>query len=207
MLTDFLKSLFETGKIKVEKELVDFQENDRAIAEEILLSYFNAYRQKFPNSTSLVFEKKSALWALSYLYKLCQTLLIREITEETIREYLPKYTFGRSRHEVLSVDLIFQSVPQIYGIAKELSPSDILIKEIKTLANTWSFTLFEIAETLQVDYIEQDELLLSIFSNRIIEKKHIKAVCSPIIKNEVLLQLGGYKDYFWKELNVIEDAK
>ena len=206
MLTDFLKGLFEDGKLKVEKKITDFDSVDEDIALDILDHYFENYKFAFPHSSELKFNSNTCIWALKYLYRLSQALLIRELSEEEVQSLLPKYAYGKSRDEVLSVDLIFQFIPQLYRIIEELSPSDILSDEIKQLSNDWGFSLFEIAEDFTADYIENDDILLEIFCNRIIENKCNKAIVSLRIKNQILVQLGDHKDYFWKDLKFENDA-
>lgn len=204
MLIDFVKDLFETGKIKVAKEMTDFSENDKEIALEILSRYFETYSKQFPNSHTLNFNVDTAFWAIDYLYKLCQVLLLRELSDEQVLNYLPKYTHKQSRNEVFSVDLIFQFIPELFRISKELSPADVVTHEMKELANTWSFSLFEIAENMQVGYIENDPVLLDVFCNRIIEKNYTKAIISETIKNNVLTHIGNHSNSFWKEIESIE---
>lgn len=204
MLVNFTTNLFKTGKLQVDKEVKDFDQNELDITSEILTQYFNEYRFTFPFNNKLQYHKEAGLWAVTYVYRLCQALLIREMNIEEVIACLPNYTFNQSKTEVLSVDLVLQYIPQIFNISKELAPSDVLITEIKTLANKWSFSLFEIAENPITDYIENDSELLKIFAGNLIRKKHIKGITSEKIKKEVSIQLGDYKEHFWKDLIELE---
>ncbi|MGY6648574.1 hypothetical protein [Wenyingzhuangia sp. IMCC45574] len=200
MLTTFLDGLFTTGQLKVEKEILVFTDEDINKTQELLLAYFESYRFTFPNSNTIHFDTNAGIWATQYLYRLCQSLLLRELSEEEAVSILPKYNGTKTKNEILSVDLIFRFIPQIFNISKSLTPSDILVKELQNLATNWSLSLFEIAENIKTESIEANNTLLEIYCNRLIEHNFTKGITSEIIKQQILIQLGDYQNHFWKKL-------
>ncbi len=208
MIVDFIKNIFATGELTVEREITPFTDTDQEITVEILKHYFDLYKVRFPNPHTIQFQEQAGFWAASYLYRLCQALVLRELSEEEVQEMLPLYnTATISTDEVLTVDLLFQSIPRLFDISKMLSPQDILITEIKKLAKQWPLSLLEISDEQNIEYIKNNDTLLAIYSNRIIEKKQHKAIISSEIKAKVLEQLGDYQSHFWNDLKeTIDDT-
>lgn len=208
MIVDFIKNIFETGELTVAREITPFTDTDQEITVEILQHYFDLYKVRFPNPHTIQFHEQAGFWAASYLYRLCQAFVLRELSKEEVQEALTVYnTAIISIDEVLSVDLLFQSIPRIFEISKMLSPQDILITEIKKTAKQWPLSLLEISDEQNIEYIKDNDILLAIYSNRIIEKKQHKAITSPEIKAKVLEQLGDYQSHFWYDLKeTIDDT-
>ena len=116
MIVDFIKNIFETGELTVAREITPFTDTDQEITGEILKHYFDLYKVEFPNPHTIQFHEQAGFWAASYLYRLSQALVLRELSEKEVIEMLPVYnTTTISTDEVLTVDLLFQSIPFSLG--------------------------------------------------------------------------------------------
>ena len=94
MIVDFIKNIFETGELTVEREITPFTDTDQEITVEILKHYFDLYKVRFPNPHTFQFHEQAGFWAASYLYRLCQALVLRELSEEEVQEMLPVYNLS-----------------------------------------------------------------------------------------------------------------
>lgn len=170
-LADFINNIRESGEIIVDNGSVDLSNSGNELAKELKLTYdllSDHFSGKVPP-----FSELGAIWGARTLYRIVQYLLIREANEEEIRNDLFIFEDELTSEVIFSVDLTLRHLPNIYHLAKDLSPDDILVKKIEEISTQFPLSSvgIEIKETLDVELILRIPSLRIEYVDRIIERK------------------------------------
>jgi hypothetical protein len=210
-LTNFIAGLINDGKVKVVPQLQAFEGEDLRLATVHLQQYYEDDIQEMP-SVAPSFDTAAALWAARYLYTAVQFILLRNLDEMTMQEHLLPYTGEQTAAAMYSADLTLRYLPDLFDLAKGLSPNDPLVKQMKETAQLWPFSSagIPIAEnslgedlvaTLATDLsiIFSHTSLKQAYIDRIIAAKDLhkcrQADCYPL----VLEALGAYATNLWPQ--------
>lgn len=84
------------------------------------------------------FSLEMAAWATTLLYHACQFVVCRDVGEPAIVAALKRpCPEARSASADWSADLLLRYLPGTYQLARHLSPSDPLLRELRFLAVSW----------------------------------------------------------------------
>lgn len=202
MISVFLKDLWEEGKVLVKQEFIqEFSEEEK---DKTLLLLRKYYEQDALNQAFVVpqFSQESAWWSLQYFFYVVQFTCIRSFTEEQVLAILKDFEGEETVETIYSVDLIFRQLPNILNLAKGLAPDDVLVKCIHQQIEKWCLSSVGISleNYTHESLILENKALKILYIDRIIEKKDKKRLDNPLINEQVLIALGGYKEEFWRGL-------
>jgi hypothetical protein len=199
-LTNFIAGLINDGKVKVVPQLLTFEAEDLRLAMVHLQQYYEDDIQEMP-SVAPSFDPTAALWAARYLYTAVQFILLRNLDETTMQEHLLPYTGEQTAAAMYSADLTLRYLPDLFDLAKGLSPNDPLVKQMKETAQLWPFSSAGIAmsEELELSVIFSHVSLQQAYIDRIIAAKDLhkcrQADCYPL----VLEALGAFATNLWPQ--------
>lgn len=203
-LTSFISDLINTGKITVPGMMHDFTREDDNNCIKLLQEYYAADRLEMPGNAP-AFSADAALWAAKYFYLAVQLTVIRDADETVVQNKLQSYRILQTPSAIYSVDLIFRYLPALLLLAKGLSPSDPLVKELqKTVAVCFLCAPgIEFEEVISVDQLSDDPSLWQLFIDRIIQYKDSSIIQNKKISHSVAASLGNYTKILWPEFESI----
>lgn len=189
-LLSFITNLLEKGAISVTKDLSPFTDIDQLEATNALHQLYERDALEMPYSAP-EFSETAALWAVEYLYRAIQCSLLREIEEEQVKQLLPNYTHEINAAAIYSADLILRYLPDLWNLAKGLSPDDILVVLMNETAKKWPFSSIDIEdlEELEIDEILNHPSLRQAYIDRILQaedKKRLKDERVMLLAKEVI---------------------
>ena len=117
----------------LEKDFFPFDQTDLREAETKLLRFYERDCYNMPG-TAPAFQADAALWAATYLYRTIQFMLMRELDEKMMDEHLVIYKEPLQPASVYSADLVLRFLPDVFSLAKSLSPDDPLVLRMKQMA-------------------------------------------------------------------------
>src|SRR3954462_11273205 len=138
-LTNFIAGMINEGKVKVVAQLLEFEPEDLHLANIHLQQYYEDDIQEMP-AAAPSFDENAALWAARYLYTAVQFILLRNLDETTMQEQLLPYSGELTPAAMYSADLTLRYLPDLFDLAKGLSPNDPLVKMMKETAQLWPFS-------------------------------------------------------------------
>ena len=199
-LTNFIAGLINEGKVKVVPQMVTFTEEDLQLATVHLRQYYEDDAQEMP-ATVPDFDLTAACWAAGYLYRAVQFILLRELDETIMQEYLLPYEGEHSPAAVYSADLTLRYLPDLFNLAKGLSPHDPLVKQMQETATAWAFSAAAIPLETNPDItvIMSHPSLKQAYIDRIISAKDLRKCRRPECYPLVQEALGSYSDVFWPQ--------
>jgi hypothetical protein len=199
-LTNFIAGLINDGKVKVVPQLLTFEEEDLRLATVHLQQYYEDDIQEMP-ATAPAFDATAALWAARYLYTTVQFILLRNLDETTMQEHMLPYTGELTPAAMYSADLTLRYLPDLFDLAKGLSPNDPLVKQMKETAQLWPFSSAAIAmpEPTDLSLIFSHASLKQAYIDRIIAAKNLHKCQQPDCYPLVLEALGAYAADLWPQ--------
>lgn len=200
MLTDFTRGLVEGTGTTVAGQIAEFEDGDIQETADVLRQYYERDILEMPG-TAPAFNPEAATWSTQFLYRMIQLMLLRDLGTDKIQELLPVYTMPLSPDVIYSADLVLRHLPDLFRLAKSLSPDDPLVKRLTATAAEWPLSSVGIplAETAALDVILSHHSLQRAYVDRIIEKKDSGRCNTPAIHALVMEALGHYPGIFWQE--------
>lgn len=199
-LTNFIAGLINEGKVKVVPQMLTFTAEDLRLARVHLRQYYEDDAQEMPAQVP-AFDPEAACWAAAYLYRAVQFILLRELDETTMQQHLLPYPGAHSPAAIYSADLTLRYLPDLFDLAKGLSPHDPLVKQMKETAAAWPFS----AAAIHLDAVPDirtlmgDASLKQAYIDRIIHAKDLHKCSVPECYPLVQEALGSYSDTFWPQ--------
>ena len=200
-LSTFLTTLFTEGKVVATGELSGFEPDDLQAAEKVLRQFYEEDALEMP-SQAPAFHPEAALCAAQYMYNAVQLIVHRDLDAEAVEKHLPALPEPASPDVIYSVDLTLRYLPELFGLAKGLSPLDIVVSKLKETATYWRFS--SVGVELEGEYALENILghvsLKYAYADRILAKKDKNRARHPQAKELIAAVLGDYAAEIWPEL-------
>ncbi len=199
-LTNFLTTLFTEGKVVATGELSGFEPDDLQAAEKVLRQFYDEDALEMPGQVP-AFHPEAALCAAQYIYNAVQLIIHRDLDEEAVEKYLAGLPEPAAPDVIYSVDLTLRYLPELFGLAKGLSPLDIVVTKLKETATYWPFS--SVGVELEGEYALENILghasLKYAYADRILAKKDKNRARHPQAKDLIAAVLGDYSSALWPE--------
>ncbi len=205
VLTEAIKELLEYGRLSVDDSLEVFGMADCDTAIEYLRQRHSTDSLDMPY-TAPPFHADAALWAAMYLCRATQIILLRDLDEKHITDYLADFDGAITPGAIYSADLTLRYMPDLSRLAHRISPEDVLTKYLRQTAALWPFSSVGLStdQPLRLDVLLTDPSLTCAYADRIIAVKNLQRFEDPRIQPVVFAQLGSYIQNFWPELNILK---
>lgn len=199
-LADFLQSLFAEGKVVADGKPDTFAPHDLRAAEQLLRQIYGEDALEMP-ARAPDFNAEAALSAARYLYNAVQLIINRDLDEAAVEQHLACLPEPASPEIVYSADLTLRYLPELFTLAKGLSPLDIVATKLKETAACWPFSSVgvDIDSEYALEKIIGHPALKYAYADRILAKKDKNRAQHPQIKDLVSEMLGAYPAELWPE--------
>ena len=202
-LSEFISSLINKGEVGVAHVLQAFDEEDIRLAKIHLQQYYTDDINDMPGQAPH-YDEKAALWAADYLYRTIQFLLLRHLEAAELKSYLAPFDGEQTPAAIYSADLCLRFLPDIFSLAKGISPNDPLVKALILLAAQWPLSAAAIpeipAEGLSA-VLDHPSLKLTYIDRIIGAKDYYKCqhpACLPLVE----AALGMHAAQFWPQFKI-----
>lgn len=194
-ITDFFSSLHVAGQAGVTRELLT--DPDPAQSAALLSRAFHDLCDDLPGGlqVDLEWHPAAAVNALHYIYRLCQALVDRSMTEEDVsRICAARPMQPSSPGELISQDLALRHLPELHSMARSMSDSDPLVSGIEAAAS--HFPLSSVGITLQESPdlmpLRRHDGLWQLYIDRIIERQDASRLDDEPTRLAIADALGGH---------------
>ncbi|SFW74262.1 hypothetical protein [Chitinophaga sancti] len=203
-LTEFISGLINEGNVTVAADLLSFEEADLRTAAIHLQQYYEDDCREMPY-TAPALDMEAARWAAGYLYTTVQFILLRNLDASLLETHLPAYKGERTAAAIYSADLTLRYLPDLFLLAKGLSPEDPLIARFYQTAHQWPFSAAAIPLTEQVDLsaINEHPSLRQAYTDRIIQARNLSQCRLPENLPFVQAALGTHAAILWPQFDTV----
>jgi hypothetical protein len=203
-LTEFISGLINEGDVTVAGDLLNFEEADMRTATIHLQQYYEDDCREMPH-TATDLDIDAALWAAGYLYTTVQFILLRNLDASLLDTHLRPYTGERTPAAIYSADLTLRYLPDLFVLAKGLSPSDPLIARFYQTAYQWPFSATAIPLDGEVDLsvINTHASLRQAYTDRIILARNLQRCALPENLPFVRAALGAHAGVLWPQFESV----
>ena len=203
-LNTFIHDLVSEGKVKVHDHIQPFSEKDLKKCELLLKKMYDQDKINHPLSQPM-FSANAAIWAASFIYRAAQFIMLRSAENEEVQSQLALFREEIGANEIYSADLTLRYLPQIYQLAKGLSPEDVLVKCLNEVAVQFPYSSVGIELNQEADHeaILNHPSLRLVYLDRIIQAKHLHRVKQNHLAEKVKEVLGDHLNTFWPALSDI----
>lgn len=208
-LTNFISGLINEGNVTVAGELLSFDEADLRTAGIHLQQYYEDDCREMP-FTAPDLDIHAALWAAGYLYTTVQFILLRNLDASLMETHLVPYTGERTPAAIYSADLTLRYLPDLFMLAKGLSPADPLITRFYETAHQWPFsaTTIPLNDNVDISVINSHPSLRQAYTDRIIQARNLPLCSLPENLPFVQAALGSHTTVLWPQFeSVLNDIK
>jgi hypothetical protein len=188
----FVDALLETGRVRVPASRDAPADLEAAVAE--------LDRGVRPE---LAFEAPPldvpvGVWALTILYRGCQSLVYRDIDADAVRDALSQRCPARQPSPAVcySADLAFRYLPDLLSLARGVAVDDPLVTGLTELARGWPLSSVGVkgVESIDVAPFVNNPALLQLYVDRIIERSDCSRVTDPRVNEALRAALGGHHE-------------
>jgi hypothetical protein len=204
-LSRFVLDLLTHGKVILVPEIIPFSEEDKQETNFLLQSFYRFDVRSMPLEAP-DFHEDAALWAAQYLCRALQFVMVRNHEAELIQLELKPYTGKMDADVVYSADLVFRHLPEVFRLAKGISPNDVLVKNLLETAKQFSFSAVGM-EILDGNPIPENRSLAIEYADRVIAARDRKLAAEPQCNLQVQAALGGYARKLWPEFEPFSTAQ
>jgi hypothetical protein len=201
-LDQFIQDIIQQGKVTVDGNVAPFSVEDLQAATERLREYYDQQKMEL-TATVPAFDAAAAIWAAGFLYRAVQLVMLRNLGEDAVNKLLTSYEDVISPEAILSVDLSFRYLPNLMGLAKGLSPEDVLVKRLREAAVQWPFSSvgIKLEDELNIEPIMNNACVRRSYIDRIVTARDIKRCNNTQVKEYIQEALGGYGHVLWPGYN------
>ena len=192
-----MRALVERGEVTVER----YTDDRPAIGEDVLLllSELDAQCRAELAGEAPEFIPKAAAWAAVQLYRACQLSVSREVPPEIVVQALSIQCPSTAGPSVCySVDLVFRFLPDLYRLACQHAPEDIICGEIRKWAHLWP--LSSVGVRLEQDFsiapFADSLALFRLYCDRVAAENAADRARDPRVKAKLQSDLGIHDDHF-----------
>ena len=194
MLSEFLRALFEHGRLRLERSPAVVSDADAPAAHALILEWEAANRLEFPGLTPEL-SLPAAYWAAGQFYRACEYAIFREVSVEEIKSSLSTpcpSAEGAAQH--YSVDLVFRFLPDLYRIVRAASEDDPLCQHVRDWAEMWPLSSVGITGIVprNVDRVCGHAGLLALYVDRILAKNDTSRLADKRVSQAVRAALGHF---------------
>jgi hypothetical protein len=166
-LSSFLQTLLTDGRAVVAGETTP-QVDDAVLG--ILAAWEQNARLELPGDAP-GFLPAAALWAAKMIQSACRFVVCRDLgAEEITAAFQRKVPAARSPSTDWSVDILFRQLPDVFRLARHLSPTDPLVRELQALAADWPLSSAGVGDLgrLKLDSFIAHAALRQLYADRIL---------------------------------------
>jgi hypothetical protein len=204
-LTQFLSALFGEGKVVVAPRVEDFSAEDIRNSAGLLKEMYNRELINVPGPAPF-FDETGAVWAAIHLYRAIQVSILRHIDGEKVKGLLEDYKGIVTKETIFSADLTLRYLPQLFLLARQLAPGDVLVECLKHTATCWPLSSvgMDIEPHADLSIITADHCLNTIYIDRVILHGDVKRSGIKEVKDSVRQALGGHAQTLWPAFDKME---
>jgi hypothetical protein len=188
----FVDALLESGRVRVPSSRAAPADLEAAVA-----ALDHEVRPELAFEAPAL-DAAVAGWALTILYRGCQSLVYRDIDADAVRDALsqPCPAAGPSPSVCYSADLAFRYLPDLLTLARGVAADDPLVTGLTELARRWPLSSVGVKglDGLDVSPVLGDPALLQLYVDRIIERADRSRLTDPRVNEAVRTALGGYPE-------------
>lgn len=209
ILSEFLKNLYEEGRVVVaERDVVAFGDED---LRDSLHNLHLRYSEDVAEMPALAppFDAEAALWAAQYFCRAVQLTVHRHLDESMVAQLLTPFPGLLSSGATYSADLVLRYLPDLFRLAKGLSPRDVVVRNLTETAAQWPFSSIGIgceplSASLQV-VLSNPSLRLA-YADRVLKIKDQSRAVHPLVAPLIAEALGAYAEALWPGFltNIVE---
>ena len=203
-LSLFLNGLLEDGNVVVPRTMTAFESADLEAAGKLLLTLYEQDSLEMPYDCP-GFHREAALWASGYIFRVCQLILLRDVNETELMDWLKGFDGLQTAEVVYSADLLLRFLPDLFRLGSGLSPEDPLLAHLKLVAGQWPFSSVGI-EKIKVsagDVIWQHPSLKYAYIDRIIQRKDLQRLKGDHERELLKETLGAHQQALWPGLELV----
>jgi len=191
----FLSQVFEHGRVRAARG-EQISETELAEARMELADFEQAWRQTVPGAAP-EFLVDAALWAAETIYRLSQCLIYPAMDAQMalkITTPAPRAPHTAAQH--YSVDLTLRFLPDLWRLARARGEAGSLVSQILNLAAEWPLSSVGISgiSASSIDAVAADECLLTLYVDRVLERKDRSRLGDPRVRNKVEAAVGPFDE-------------
>lgn len=151
------------------------------------------------------FEPKAALWAANYVFRVCQLILLRDIGESELQNWLVPYSDPQTPSAIYSADLLLRFMSDLFRLSSGLSPEDPLVHHLREAAVAWPFSSVGIKGITagNVSNILGHPSLKQAYIDRLIARKDMERLRNHTEKELLKETLGAHRQTLWPGLDLL----
>ncbi len=204
-LVQFISDLIQKGQVTLQEEIQPFMEEDLEQTALFLASFYKYDAQNMPLAAP-DFHAEAAVWAASYIYRSVQLILVRKHGDEVIERELQAYRKPKDAEAVYSADLCLRYLPQLFSLAKGISPNDPIILNLRQTAKDWPFSCVGV-DLDEFEPLPPHPSLDLAFTDRIIAARDLKIAQGPRQQGKVRAALGAHGAALWPAFDLTEHTE
>jgi hypothetical protein len=195
-VTEFLHELFETGRVRVAEETATPAE--LAGVDELLLAFDGQCRRELAGEPPRL-DLPAARWAAASFYRACQYVAHRHLGVAKMRATLTTECPGAKQPSAAvhyAVDLTFRYLPDLTRLARTTSEGDPLLVCLHDWARQWPLSSVGVMDIVPDDAapILNDACLLSLYVDRVIERRDLPRLSDPRVADAARQALGLFPE-------------
>jgi hypothetical protein len=189
----FVDALLENGRVRVPASRAAPADLEAAVA-----ALDHEVRPELAFDGPPALDVPVAAWALTILYRGCQSLVYRDIDADAVRDALsqPCPAAKPSPSVCYSADLAFRYLLDLLSLARGVAADDPLVTGLTELARRWPLSSVGVKgfESLDVSPFVGHPALLQLYVDRIIERGDRDRLTDPRVSDAIRAALGGYPE-------------
>lgn len=191
-MSDFLNSLFTTGKLQISAEDSHFNQDH---VERDLRRYELLWRMQQPLMPP-AFQVGLAVRAAGIVQVACQAIVHREISVEQTQQRISQWrlTPGKDASDHYSTDLVLRFLPQLAERAARISDEDPLLDVLREVARPWPLSSIgmKTCEPKELPDAFQDPSLWKMYIDRVIARNDHSRLTIPSVRDAVNAAIGPF---------------
>ncbi len=139
----------------------------------------------------------AAGWAAIMVYRACQLVVCRDVTAEEVAAALAEpVPAARCPAVDWSVDLVLRHLPEVFRLARHLSPADPLVRELRRLAAAWPLSSVGIDDLgpLKLESFVRLGALLQLYADRVLAAADVSRLGDPRVDAALAKALGAHPE-------------
>ncbi len=191
----FIEQLRGGGRVRVGRELGTTGAELAGLEADIVRLEAEARAELVFEAPELVM--KAASWAFLTLYRGCQFLAYRELSEALVEEVLSLQCREKPSPAVCwSVDLAFRCLPDLVRLARGVAPGDPLVARLSGLAAAWPLSSVGVpgVGAVDVDPFIGHRALAQLYVDRIVETGDAPRLADTRVLSLVRASLGDHPE-------------
>lgn len=207
LLTTFLDELLTTGAVTLAGQPAPFAAADEQAAQARLRELHARDALHLPHAAP-AFEGPAASWAAAYVYRAAQLILVRELDEAAIRQWLPAWPGTLTPAAVYAADLTLRYLPDLLALARGLAPGDALVAHLHATGQGWPLSFAGAPAALGPSpapepaaeaMVLSHPALCQAYLDRLIAARQLGPALRPALRPLVQAALGDYAPTLWPE--------